>query len=135
MCLKKVTNNKPKPTGTGWKVFHKDYVLNSTYVLYSTNYHSNHIRRTGEWINAEPKFEHCKTEDEGFHIYTRKQDAIRNCNFHINCFRGTKHFEILYRQAIATGQGDGGYDPTNKVKVTTARQIYIIPTREEIFKQ
>lgn len=129
MCLDRVSSRKPKPTGTGWKVFaqHSDGSLKG--------YFYKELRVTGVWLRSEALVDRWhgvpislhrtpRPCDIGFHIYTCKKDATTILQTAADWGWKNVLRKVKYRGAHAIGVGDGGWNP--EAQVVVAREIKIL---------
>ena len=117
-----------KKTGFGWKVFETD----GTGALYGVCYGVSEPREVGVWLKAEKRSNAWKW-DIGFHIYTRRDDAVGL--HHAAPTSGDQERSMVlrrvkYRKATYEGLGDGGWN--YNARVVVAQEMFILGKRRKV---
>ena len=120
MCLTKVSKRKPKASGYEWKWFRAVEPEFVQTPLWCTTL------RIGDWVAATVGYPiwirtNCYIYyTSGFHIYTRKGDALRS-----GWANNMMLHRVQYRKAHTAGWGDGMY--LDKAPQVIAGEMRVLP--------
>lgn len=92
-----------KRSGYGYKVFIRSHYLAGQLLFMFRSYRGARSLITGDWLKAEEGVLHTTSKETytaGFHIYTRRQDAIEICG---NRWSNMCVVRVQYRGAHTTG--------------------------------